>query len=329
MGNTLYINENELTRFFHNRGGFLFVALTAVLLTLAAYAAGAIPPVSGEEGMFFESVDKWITLPPVSLAVCMAMNIATGYAVVIITKQFNTIRSMSRLMATLFLMMQTATPMLMGEFGNGTFIAAVMVIETALLFSCYDDKSSVRRIFLIFFILALCAMLSLPMLFYLPFLLLGLAQMKVFSFRALMASIIGIITPAWILLGFGIISPYDFRIPEINTIFTDIPFMDPPLFTAIVLSAGMGILFLVANLMKLLSYNARIRAYNGFFILMLFATIILMLLNIDAIPAYLPMLNLAASYQIAHFFAERRHRRSYIAILATSLPYLVIYVWNL
>ncbi|MDE6081990.1 MAG: hypothetical protein K2F70_06945 [Muribaculaceae bacterium] len=329
MHGGLYINENEITRFFHNRGGFLFVALTSVVMTLAAYFAGVIPPLTGEDGLFFLPPGEWIANPITSLVVSLAVNFMTGYAMVLITKQFNTIRSLSRLMATFFIIMQTATPALMGEFSSGTFLTAVMVLETALLFSCYDNKAAIRRIFLLFFILTSCGLCCFSMLLYIPFFLPALAQMRMFGFRQVIAALIGVITPFWLLLGFGIITLDDFYIPEIYTIVNCIPSLTLPQLSVIVLTTLSGIIFMVSNLMKLLSYNAQIRAYNGFLLLMFFATLLLMFVDTNSITVYIPMLNLTAAYQIAHFFAERRHRRSYLAIIATTLPYLAIYLWNL
>lgn len=329
MRNGIYINETEITRFLHTRGGFMFVTVIAVAATLAAFAGGVLSPLNNNEEFIFIPPGEWIQNPYISLAVCLCANIITGYGVVLISKHFNTIRSMSRLAATLFIVMQTATPALMGCFYSGTFIALVMVTETVLLFSMYDDRTAVRRIFLLFFIIATSSLFCLPLLFYIPFLWLGLMQMKIFNFRAVMASLIGIITPLWILFGFGLLTADDLRMPELNMIIYGIPYVSMPLLCAIILSAAVGVLFLISNLMKLLSYNAQIRAYNGFFILMLFSSMILMIVNTDAIAAYIPVLNLAAAYQTAHFFAERRHRRSYIAILATFLPFIAIYLWNL
>lgn len=331
MRTGLYINEPEITRFFHTRGCFFFVAMLSIVATLAAYFSGTLPPLPTDMGLYFNPPRDWLDgVPVLSLIFNILANFIIGYAVVVITKQFNTIRSLSRVVATLFIVMQTATPTLMCEFYSGTFIAMVMVLETALLFTTYDNKYAVRRVFLIFFIATTGGLFCTPLLLYIPFLPFGLAQMRIFRFRSIMAALIGIITPFWILLGFGIITfDHLLYLPDISPIFTNAPKVPVQLLTAAVLTAVLGVMFLIGNLMKLIAYNAQIRAFNGVFILLMFSSIILMLLNSNAIAAYMPTLNIAVAYQIAHFFAERRHRRSYIAILSTFVPYILLYLWSL
>ncbi|MDE7154496.1 MAG: hypothetical protein K2O00_08685 [Muribaculaceae bacterium] len=329
MRGGIYIDENEITRFFHIRGGFFFVALLSVVATTVAYFSGDVKPMPADGGLIFGSPSQWITMPAISLIVSLLLNILLGYSIVLIIKQFNTIRSLSRLAATMFLVLQSATPAVTGQFYGGTFAAIIMVLETVLLLSVYERRQETKRIFLIFFLITSGALFCQPLMFYLPFLFFALAQMRVLTIRSVVAAIIGVITLLWILLGFGVITVDQLRLPEVITIFDGIPSLEPPMLFAILLTAVYGILFLIGNLMKLLSYNTVIRAYNSVFLLWMFSTIILMLIDVDSITVYLPVLNLAVAYQIAHFFAERRHKRSYLAIVATILPYIAIYLWNL
>lgn len=329
MRGGIYINENEITRFFHIRGGFFFVAVLSAVATLFAYFNGDIEPLSADSGLFFGAPSRWISSPTLSLTVNLLLNMLIGYSVVLIIKQFNAIRTLSRLAATMFLVLQTATPSLTGQFYGGTFMAIILVLDTVLLFSIYERRHETKRVFLIFFLTATGSLFCRPLMFYLPFLFIALAQMRVLTIRSIVAAIMGIITPLWILLGFGIITVEQLRVPEVTTILEGIPELDPTMLFAMMLTGIYGILFLIGNLMKLLSYNTVIRAYNSVFLLWMFSTMILMLVDTGSITAYLPMLNLAVVYQIAHFFAERRHKRSYLAIIATMLPYIAIYLWNL
>ena len=90
---------------------------------------------------------------------------------------------------------------------------------------------------------------------------------------------------------------------------------------------AVGILFLVANLMKILSYNARTRAFNGYLTLLLIFTMVVMLLNFNNFTFYIPLLNCLVAYQVGHFFTYRRHRWSYLAILFLICCYAGFYVW--
>ena len=75
--------------------------------------------------------------------------------------------------------------------------------------------------------------------------LLACVQMQVFNGRTLVAALIGIITPWWILLGFGIISPADIHLPVITSIFSVIDLNDTFL---LLISVGFTAFLIVMSL---------------------------------------------------------------------------------
>ena len=85
----------------------------------------------------------------------------------------------------------------------------------------------------------------------------------------------------------------------------------------------------MANLIKILSYNARTRALNGFFTILFVFTAIFCVVNFASLTFYLPLLNLAVAYQIGHFFTYRRQRRTYIPLLLIAAIYFGLYIWSL
>ena len=197
------------------------------------------------------------------------------------------------------------------------------------MFSLYGDPAPQRRVFLIFFLFSLAAFTQVGYLFYLPVLLLATIQMRVFSLKTVVAALLGVVTPPWLLFGFGIVGLSDLHWPDISFDFIyGIDFNEfAQLFSTVGFTMAVGILFLVANLMKILSYNARTRAFNGYLTMLLIYTMAAMLLNFNNFTFYIPLLNCLVAYQVGHFFTYRRHRWSYLAILFLICCYAGFYVW--
>lgn len=78
-----------------------------------------------------------------------------------------------------------------------------------------------------------------------------------------------------------------------------------------------------------IAYNAQARAYNGALTLVAFITIAAMAFNYNNLLAYLPLLNMCASYQITHYFVNHRYERQYAAVLGVCGAYVLLYLWRI
>lgn len=91
----------------------------------------------------------------------------------------------------------------------------------------------------------------------------------------------------------------------------------------------LGVVAGVFNMVKVYSYNARTRAYNGFFIVLFLLSCIFALVDYERFAVYLPMINLTAAFQIGHFFVINDQKRSYIPLLVIICLYIILYCCNL
>jgi hypothetical protein len=273
---------------------------------------------------------NWIASPIASLVVSLLCTALTGMMITSINRAFNVMRSLTSLSTGLFYVMQAAVPAVMVGFFGGDIGSVLMMICVALLFSSYSNPGSQRNIYLIFLLITLAGVTDLSYLFYLPVFLLGCVQMRILDLRTFLAAGMGVITPPWILVGFGLISPQELHWPQWFLDANSFP-TQQTILTAI--AAGftliLGICFTVANLLKILSYNSRIRAFNGFLTLLLIATGIFSIINFANFTFYIPLLNALTAYQVAHFFTYRRFRRSYIPIFIIVAVYFGLYAWAL
>lgn len=302
--------------------------LVVCLCALAAWQWGVVVPDTEDAGVGFPSANMWIPFGPASAIASIAANAAVAVLIIYINRTFNILRSLTALVATTFLAMQTAVPSELACFNDGTVLAIVMLACSMLLFSVYSNPDGQRRIFLVFCLIGAAAFSRAAYLLFVPVLLAGCAQMRVMSFRGLLAALLGLITPAWIIFGFGIVTPSQIKVSDLLGEWAlpgtqaMVRVMVVAVFT--ILS---GAFFTVANILKILSYNSRVRAFNGFFSMLFIYTAILSVVNFSNLSFYLPLLNCMAAYQVGHFFTYRRHRNSYIPILTIIMVYFGFFVW--
>ncbi len=98
------------------------------------------------------------------------------------------------------------------------------------------------------------------------------------------------------------------------------------LFATAGLSASLLVLCLLLNAFKAIAYNARSRAVNGAIIVVALFTILGAAADFSNTAAYIPLLNLCAAIQTAHYFATHRADRSWIAIAAICLAYTTLFL---
>lgn len=321
-------NEKTITRFLHTRASALVMMIVAFILGGIAFAEGDVAQIGGPLGIGLRPIREWTGSPESSLLASLSCNIAMGVLLLYISRVFNVMRSMTSLGVGLFFVMQTSLPSVMDRFYGGDLAGVLLLMCVVLLFGTYGESSSQRSVYFIFFLLTLAAFTDLSFAVFLPVFLLGTMQMRIFSMRTFLAAGMGVITPPWILFGFGIIRPEELHFPGYSMaweMFSNPAVVQALVVTGFTLLVGLG--FLVPNLLKIISYNSKFRAYNGFLTLLMIATGVFTLLNFNNFPFYIPILNCLTAYQIAHFFTYRRSMRSYIPIILLCVVYLSFYAW--
>lgn len=324
------MSDRDITALLHSRWGAALLMTLAVAGAVAAYARQAVVPIWFDLGLGLPAPGTWVPQGWPSLAAGLAANVGIGLLTLTINRTFNVLRSLTTLVAGLFFVMQLGLPSLLCQFYSGTLLALLILVCCALLFSAYGSGAGQRRVFLAFCLTTLASFTNVSFALYLPVLLVGCMQMRVFNGRSLVAAILGTVTPPWLLIGFGAVSVDEIAMPDWLMAWSQ--WGDPHMFRSLAVAAFTlftGGFFIVVNLMKILSYNSRVRAYNGFLTMTLIATGIYILFDFGSFRFYLPLLNCLTAYQAAHFFTYRRSRRSYIPILLLILTYCGFYAWSL
>lgn len=320
-----------VTSFLHGSKATFTAVVLAVAACVVAMLVDAVPPMLAPSGVVLPSANLWVENPIISDAVNTLVIIIIALAMLYVNRIFNVLRSLTHLVATIFLIIMASTPSMATTLYSGTVAALLLILCTMLMFSTYGKNPDRRTVFLIFFLIVGAATTRVCYLFFLPAMLFGTMQMGIFSPRTFLAALLGAITPVWIVFGVSLLWPVELRWPD--EAFSLIPAFDfsdaLPLLVTVAFTMLLGLGFMVANLMKILSYNARVRSFNGFLTMLLIYTALLIILNFGNIRFYVPLLNCLAAYQIGHFFTYRRTTRSYIPILAIIACYIALYTWSI
>ncbi|MDE5940738.1 MAG: hypothetical protein K2H14_01370 [Muribaculaceae bacterium] len=324
------VSARSVTSFFHAQSSTVALLLVACVCTFFAWHYDVVMPDSRNMGVGLESANLWFPFGLPSATLNITANAAIALFIIYINRAFNVLRSLTALVATMFLAMQIAMPRVLCRFNDGSMLALVMLMCAALLFSVFGNRHGQKRIFLAFCLLGWMAFTRIAYLFYVPVLLGGCVQMRVFSPRDILAALIGVITPAWIMFGFGLVDWREISFAGLTGGWQWYGGQDS---VRLMVVSGFTILtgtfFTVANLLKILSYNSRVRAFNGFFTLLFIATALLTVVNYSNFTFYIPLLDCMAAYQVGHFFTYRRSPRSFIPVLLLVLTYFGFYLWAL
>ena len=271
----------------------------------------------------------WVSLEVVRIANIVGL-VITAIALIALNRTYNLLKTLSVFFAAYFIFTTCATPSVLDGFSAGVPLALIVILDVWLLFSIYNTRVSDRRIFLIFTLLSAGALFDLKFLFYVPVFIVGLAQMKILRFKKIIAAVVGLLTPPWIVWGLDLMPlpalPHIFFTPPLQVL--DIP-GGIPFICTVGVTLAVGFIAGVVSLLRILGFNARARAFNAFLAILGIFTGILALVNFTSLALYVPLLNACVAIQVGHFFRATASRRGYIAVILLLGTYFALYSWTL
>ncbi len=315
----------------HSRYALGTAAISAVALSLLYYLAGT-PIYPGGDGGIVSEWSSWrIDSAAGNLAAGLSVNLAIVTIITLVTRRHNVLRCVTKLPGTMYIAMMLATPSLLLFLYPGLLLCLVVVTALWLMYASYDNKYSTRSVFMTFFLLSGMSAIDYAFIAYIPVFILGLAQMRIFKMRSILAMLMGMATPWIILLCMGIVPVDGLQWPQALT--PSSPGMGARF--SVMLAVGIFTAFLglsswLQGLIKMLSYNAKSRAMLSLLFVTMLVTIIAGSIDHNHLAVYLPLLNCCAALEAGHMFGTvYRHGKSYIAVLAIIGVYLSLYVWRI
>lgn len=318
------MKEESINTFLQSRVWYVIVVVLGALMAYSAWLRGIYYPYTDagiSSTLFLQGWQNSFTLVCVNYALIVFATII----MILLNKSYLFLGGLTMLFASLYILLECAVPDLSATWNSGSAVAVVTLICMFILFSCYENRASVNRIFLIFTLLSAFSFFQVAFVYLLVLFFVGVVQIRAFSLRTFLAMIFGIVTPYWLAIGFGMWNPLNFVFPVPVPIYMldVIPFY----FVSAAVIAFIGIVAVVANFLTLMKYRLQIRVYNGFALIMLLLSMALMIVDAGNALAYFALLNVGVAMQVAHVFFASTFKRRYIFIVLIFLLMVANYVW--
>lgn len=321
--------ETKTTRFLASRSCAILLMVLGLFAAVAGYRPTAVDA-GLNSGPVFASPSMWIADPAVRFGTGLFLTVGVLALMDALNRVFNLLRTPSLLFLGLFMVMQAATPALIGSAIGGVVLNVAVLGVLTVIYTTYLAPKLTRRVFLVFFVLSALLLCDYVYAVYIAMFLLSFSQMRCSGPRMLLSAAVGIIAPAWIVFGLGLATPGDVHWPWPETLLTS---LDRGRLVTLLVTVGItvigGFLLCAMNMVKIYSYNAKDRSFSGLLMMLTLGTAVAVLVDFRNCMAYMSLLNCLMAFQVGLFFRVNANRRAYIVVCGMLLCYAVIYFVNL
>lgn len=325
------INKIQLANALHSRWLSILMAVVMLAGAWLMFHTHRILYIIGDRGLLFPSANLWIGPGEFGMWADCVLTLVGALLMVTLNNTYNMLRSASHLAITLFLVMSLSIPNILCQFDTGPVMVVVLLTCMLLMFHTYGNRSATGNVYLVFLILSTCSMTQYCYVVYIPVFILSLGQMRILCMRTVIATLLGLATPWWVVFGLGISTPSNFHITGYIPVYSSFSEMEILhvfaiiAFTSLLLIAGW-----MANFMKMISYNSHMRAYMGTLSVMGLVTLFAVCIDYESVSVYAPVLFMVTSFQLCHTFSNhQRANKSSIPLIILISIYLLLYLWRL
>lgn len=309
----------------------LVAAMTAlaVMAAISWAVSGGRP--DGQAGLFLPSPNRWVFAGDWSWVINVVILCGVAAGSLLLNRRYNFIRSPQPVMPTMFLIMSGAMPSAVGYMSASTILAAMVLGGWFVAFDCYKARNATQEAFIIGTFLALGAMFQYAFLPFVITALVWLAIMNVFRIKEVLALLLGLVAPYWVVLGLGLLSLSDFNVPRFS-VFSGVDVSGHDILVMSACAAVTAVIGLVAalnNEVKLFAGNSRILAMNNVVNVTGLTAAVCMIVDYDNFISYYSTLVLSVSVQIANIFVFWKMRRPWILTLALAALYVAFFIMAL
>lgn len=306
--------------------GVAAVSITLLILTYILFPAIAV---TGDLGICLPSPNQW-HLPKFISWLINAITIVLSVVVMAsANKKYNFIPETRPFLTLFLLLLLSVNSISTATLSTSSLILLCNAFCLFILLSTYEERNAAREFFIIGTLPAIGAMFQYGFIWMIPVYMGGGLLMKSFRVRELIAFIFGLITPYWIAVGLGLISPFDFKMPGVLTVFSKNA-VENDIFISL-LSAGimafLGFILSLYNGVRLFSRNSRLRCMHWTLNLMGYVSVLAVVFDFDNFMAYYGTLALWLAVETAavlHFYNIRNPRLALLILAAIFIPLYIV-----
>ena len=278
----------------------ILCALALVVATVVATMMHVTPPKVEGTGIFYSLNGTLIEPGPLSATLNVVCLLVTGAIMLTLNKVYGYIRSVTRLVAATYFLLQAAHPTSLAALNIGSLMVLVTAVSLMPLFASYQDKHAQRSIFLIFALTATGSMFHYGFLALIPAYLLGFLNMRALGPKGLLAMLFGLVTPFWIVMGLGLVTPGDVIAPRIDGVWHALEWPNGSIGVVVAsVTALLGVVLAAINLPTIMNYRMQPRVYNIALAILLIMAIVAMYVDYRDMMVFLPLIHLMVAVQVA------------------------------
>lgn len=308
-----------------SRIAFGGISVIILILTICLFPEVAI---SGDSGICLPSPNNWKIPHFAGWLIGIALILLSAFLIASANKKYNFIPEAQPILPLSLLILVACNPLTSSHLSTSTLLLFCNVLCFFIIISTYEERNATREFFIIATLPAIGAMVQYAFLVMVPVYLGAGLLMKSFRLREFIAFLLGLITPYWIGVGLGLISPFAFKLPD-TLIIIGKGTVENDIFLSLI-SAGImvvaGFIFSLYNGVKLFSRNSRLRCIHMSFNLMGYVTIAAIIFDFTNFAAYYSTLCLWTAIQLATFLHFYNIRRPQLALIVLLALFLTLYI---
>lgn len=303
------------------------VALTAILLVLTLIL---FQPVflEGDLGLCLPSPNQWHIPRFLSWLMGVVLILLAVIVLSSANKKYNFIPEAEPLMVMGLLVLVACNCRTTALLSASTLMLAANAFALYIILSTYEQRNATREYFLVATIPAIGAMTQYSFLILIPVYIFAGLLMKSFRMREFIAFIFGLLAPYWIAIGLGWISPFAFRVPDPDSVFS-VQEMSRETFLNVIATGIIilvGIMLSLYNAARLFSRNSRLRSMHVSLNLMGYGAIAAVIFDFNNFMAYFATLCLWLAIQVAALMSFYEIRKPRVALILIAVVFLPIYI---
>ena len=315
--------EERINEFLNSRFMMIIMGIVYVAVSYFAFTTGQFnSSMASGNGVFFNDIDRLLDHPLVSFGVNTACIFVIVALTILLNKTYTFIREVTFVYGTTFMALQLACPYGVTQFSTGIGLCLLTLVVQLLMFSTYQRKQvSQQRVFLVFFLVALCGLFQYAFLALIVPFFIGFVQMRAINFRGVLAAIFGLLTPFWLAIGLGLVDPTTAMLPTFGSAMDVLQEQEiPVLLVGLIVLGLLTFVLIVINVLKIMSYRLQLRVYNSFYLVLALFSIVMMGIDYRNFIVYLPLLNYCFAIEVAQAFTIHSNAtRRYVLVLLVLL----------
>jgi len=305
--------------------GLVLALILAAVLSAVNFFVGNPPHLEGNMGICLPSPNLWPIADLWSWAINLALLLIMGLALHISNKDFSPVQTTDTVLAAAFLIFAASNPWITGFLNTSIIMVIVNFIALNILFGCYRASNATQQLFVVATMLSFGSMFQYAFIFMIPAYICIAVMMKCLRFKGIIAFLMGLAAPYWIVVGLGIVPLSSFALPSLTNL-SDGYTTTSDIFIGILnigITAIMAVLMFLNNAVKLYAGNSRRRLVNNSIAVLGLISAISMCVDFNNLTAYLATFYLASAVQLSNTFELSNIPRSRVWFAVIALIYTV------